>query len=173
MTQNGNGNYRMRTRGAIQEAFALLLSSFQSGFRKGRSTIDALVRVSNDVEKTLKMKEIRAIMYFDIEKAYDSMWRDGLLIKLSRMGIGGRMYNWVRAFLTDRTFRVKVGADISNYLEIENGIPQGSAVSPILCNIMINDIFTCLDTCIQSALYADDGPIWMRGRNAPRNGEYS
>ena len=76
---------------AIQEAFALLLSSFQSGFRKGRSTIDALVRVSNDVEKPLKMKEIRAIVYFDIEKAYDSMWRDGLLIKLSRMGIGGRM----------------------------------------------------------------------------------
>ena len=83
------------------------------------------------------------------------------------MGIGGRMYNWVRAFLTDRTFRVKVGADISNYFEIENGIPQGSAVSPILFNIMINDILTCLDTCIQSALYADDGAIWMRGRHAP------
>ena len=53
------------------------------------------------------------------------------------------------------------------FLEIENGIPQGSAVSPILFKIMINYIFTCLDTCIQSALYTGDGAIWMRGRNAP------
>ena len=77
------------------------------------------------------------------------------------------MDNWVRAFLTDRTFRVKVGADISNYFEPENGIPRGSAVSPILFNLMMNDILTCLDTCIQWALYTDDGAIWMRGRNAP------
>jgi len=32
---------------------------------------------------------------------------------------------------------------------------------------MINDIFSNLDGCIKSALYADDGAIWMRGRNVP------
>lgn len=37
--------------------------------------------------------------------------------------------------------------------------------SPVLFNIMINDIFTNLDGCIKSALYADDGAIWMRRRN--------
>ena len=51
-----------------------LLSHFQSGFCKGRSTIDALVRVSNEVEKTMKMKEVMAIVYFDIEKAYVEGW---------------------------------------------------------------------------------------------------
>lgn len=42
---------------------------------------------------------------------------------------------------------------------------QGSAISPVLFNIMINYIFTNLDGCIKLALYADDGAIWMRGRN--------
>ena len=38
------------------------------------------------------------VVYFDIENAYNSMWRDGLLIKLSNMGIGGRLYNWIMDF---------------------------------------------------------------------------
>ncbi len=39
------------------------------------------------------MKELMIIVYFDLEKAHDSMWRDGLLIKISRMDFGGMMYN--------------------------------------------------------------------------------
>ncbi len=70
-----------------------LLTNIQSGFQKGLSTTDALVRVSNEVEKALRMKELMIIVYFDIEKAHDSMWRDGLLIKISRMDFGGMMYN--------------------------------------------------------------------------------
>ena len=113
------------------------------------------------------MKEVMTIVYFDIEKAYDSMWREGLLIKIGKMGIGGRLYNWVMDFITDRTFKVKVGTEVSKDYNVENGIPQGSAISPVLFNIMINDIFENLDGCIKSAIYADDGAIWMRGRNVP------
>lgn len=127
-----------------------ILTNIQSGFRKGRSTTDALVRVSNDVDKALRMKELMTIVYFDIEKAYDTMWREGLLIKLSSMGIGGRLYNWIMDFLTGRKIQVKVGSEVSIKFDVDNGIPQGSVISPILFNIMING-------CIRSALYADDG----------------
>ena len=48
------------------------------------------------------MKEIMAIVFYDIEKAYDSMWREGLLIKLNNMGVRGHFYNWVLDFLTER-----------------------------------------------------------------------
>ncbi len=44
------------------------------------------------------------IVFFDIEKAYDSMWREGLLIKLNKIGIRGRLYNWVLDFLSERRF---------------------------------------------------------------------
>ncbi|XP_035985721.1 uncharacterized protein LOC118559100 [Fundulus heteroclitus] len=95
------------------------------------------------------------------------MWREGLLIKLENMGIGGRMYNWIASFFAERKIRVKVGDEYSRDFKVENGTPQGSVISPLLFNIMINDIFLNLDECIKSALYADDGAIWMRGRNVP------
>ena len=69
-----------------------LLSKCQSGFHKGRSTVDALVKVSDDAEKAV-MKAIMAKLHFDIEKAYDSLWREGLLIKMHEIGIGGRLCN--------------------------------------------------------------------------------
>ena len=142
-----------------------LMAPYQSGFRTGRSTMDAVVKVSNEIEKTFKMKEIMAIVFYDIEKAYDSMWREGLLIKLNNMGVRGRFYNWVLDFLTERRFRVKVGSEMSVEYKVDNGIPQGSVISPVLFNVMINDIFMNLDRRIGSALYADDGAIWVRGRN--------
>ncbi len=42
--------------------------------------------------------------------------------------------------------------------------PRGG-ISPVLFNIMINDMFSNLGEHIKSALYADDGAIWVRGRN--------
>ncbi len=142
-----------------------LFAPYQSGFRKGRSTMDAVVKVSNEIEKTFKMKQLMNIVFFDIEKAYDSMWKEGLLIKLNKIGIRGRLYNWVLDFLSERRFRVKVGSEVSEEFEIINGIPQGSVISPVLFNVMINDIFMNLDRRVGSALYADDGAIWVRGRD--------
>ena len=57
-----------------------------------------LVKVRNEMDTTFKMKELMIIVFFDIEKAYDSMWREELLIKLNKMGIRGRFYNWVLDF---------------------------------------------------------------------------
>ncbi len=120
-----------------------VLSEHQSGLRKGRSTADALVKVSNEIEKTLNnMKEVMAAVFFDTKKAHDSMWREGLSIKFNKLGIGGRLYNWVNDFLSDRTFKVKVGSEIPKRFDNMNGIPQGSVVSPILFNIMINILKT-------------------------------
>lgn len=61
------------------------------------------------------MKDVMVIVYFDIETAYESMWREGLLIKLHNMGIGGRMNNWILGFLSNWTVCVKVEDDVSNY----------------------------------------------------------
>lgn len=71
-----------------------LIAPYQFGFRPGRSTLDALIRLETDVKKALAMKEVLVAVYFDTEKAYDMMWREGLLLKLQRMGIEGRFYNW-------------------------------------------------------------------------------
>ncbi len=73
-----------------------MLSTFQSGFRKSRSTVDALILFENEA---YIMKEYMFAVFFDIEKAYDTLWREGLLIKLNKLDIGGTFYNWVLDFL--------------------------------------------------------------------------
>lgn len=55
--------------------------------------MDPVVCLESDIRKALINKEIVAAVFFDIEKLYDMVWREGLLLKLENMGVGGRMYN--------------------------------------------------------------------------------
>lgn len=142
-----------------------ILSPYQSGFRKGRNTMDSVLCLESEIRKAQVNKEALVGVFFDVEKAYDMMWKEGLLIKLEKMEIKGRMYNWIRDFLFNRTIQVRVSTAFSQIHTIENGTPQGSVSSPILFNIMINDIFTKVDRGIGRSLYADDGALWKRGRN--------
>lgn len=75
------------------------------------------------------------------------------------------MFNWVAAFMLKRQIQVKVGVAHSKMHTVENGTPKGSVCSPILFNIMINDIFERVESTVAKSLYVDDGTLWMRGRN--------
>lgn len=100
-----------------------------------------------------------------MEKAHDMMWKEGLLIKLDIMGVGGKVYNWIMDFLFGRAIRVRAGNSFSERYVVENGTPQGSVIGPLLFSIMINDVYRQIGSDIGKSLFADDGAIWKRGRN--------
>ena len=56
--------------------------NYQNGFRVGRNTMDSIAVLDQDVKKAIINKEGVIAVFLDIEKAYDSMWKEGLLIKL-------------------------------------------------------------------------------------------
>uniref|UniRef100_A0A3Q3BE46 Reverse transcriptase domain-containing protein n=1 Tax=Kryptolebias marmoratus TaxID=37003 RepID=A0A3Q3BE46_KRYMA len=141
------------------------ISKYQSGFRKGRSTNDPTLCLEHDIRRAQVNKESVVAIFFDIEKAYDMMWIDGLLIKLNKMGIKGRMINWIKDFLTNRKIQVRIGEGISGKYIVENGTPQGSIISPLLFSIMINDVFRDIGKDMGCSLFADDGAVWKRGKN--------
>ncbi|XP_063075987.1 RNA-directed DNA polymerase from mobile element jockey [Engraulis encrasicolus] len=143
-----------------------LISPWQSGFRRGRMTMDPVLCLEDSIRKAQANKEQVNAVFFDIEKAYDMLWREGLLIKLEAMGISGRLYNFVMDFLLNRTIEVRVGQSYSDTYPVDNGVPQGSVCSPLLFSVMINDIFSDIDANIGKSLYADDGALWVRGRNS-------
>ncbi|XP_016409773.1 RNA-directed DNA polymerase from mobile element jockey-like isoform X2 [Sinocyclocheilus rhinocerous] len=127
--------------------------------------MDSILCLEAEIRKAQINKEVLVGVFFDVEKAYDMLWKEGLLMKLESLRIDGKMYNWILSFLFGRTIQVRVGTAFSQILPIENGTPQGSVSSPILFNLMINDIFHNVDTGIGRSLYADDGALWKRGRN--------
>ena len=104
-------------------------------------------------------------MFLDIEKAYDMLWKEGLAIKLYDAGIRGRLLNWIQDLLKNRIIQVRVGEALSEGTTIDNGTPQGSVISPVLFNVMINDIFQDVGPGFGMSLFADDGAVWKRGRD--------
>ncbi len=142
-----------------------VMTSCQSGFRKGRSTIDSVICLEDEIRKAQVKKETVVAVFLDVEKAYDMLWVEGLLIKMHMLGIGGNMFNWVMDFLNNRSIQVKIGKETSRRCLVENGTPQGSVISPLLFNIMINDILANVQPGIGRSLFADDGSQWKRGKN--------
>ena len=140
-----------------------LFNPSQSGFRQGRSTADHISRIYTDANIQLHNQGITKAIFIDLEKAFDMIWHDGLKQKLLKYGLNGHILNWISKFLANRTFQVNIESALSDTFHLENGTPQGSVISPILFDIMINDIpFT---NKIESSLYADDCAIWASGRN--------
>ena len=78
----------------------------QSGFLPGESTINQLIFLYNKICKALdEGLEIRFI-FFDISKAFDKVWHKGLIFKLKRAGIEGKLLAWFSDYLSNRCQRV-------------------------------------------------------------------
>lgn len=75
-----------------------LITPYQSGLCKGRTALDPVVCLENEVHKAQVNKEFVLAAFFDIEKAYDMLLKEGLLIKLNKMEISGKMFNWIKDF---------------------------------------------------------------------------
>ena len=95
-------------------------------------------------------------VFLDLEKAFDLMWREGLLLKLEKLGVRGKILKWIHSFLNNREAMVRVGSTLSDPVLLENGTPQGSVLSPLLFIVMMGDI-PCQETHgIRTSIFADD-----------------
>ena len=136
----------------------------QSGFRKNRNTMEQIIRLDNDIQKAFLKKHFTVGVFIDFQKAFDMIWKYGLLNKMVSLGIRGNMLAWVNSFLTNRTIQVKINNTYSEILILQNGTPQGSCISPTLFNIMVNDLSECIKFSAMSQ-FADDSAIWLSGMN--------
>ena len=141
-----------------------LINNIQCGFRKGRSTIDHIIRLQDAIHKHNNNKGYTVGVFIDFKSAFDMMWRTGLLIKLRNLGITGNIFSFIKNFLTNRSIQVKVGDSLSQRYVLDNGTAQGSIISPLLFLIMIDDLPDCLEG-VESSLFADDSCIFKSGRN--------
>ncbi|KAI8513106.1 hypothetical protein Bbelb_097450 [Branchiostoma belcheri] len=144
-----------------------LLNPKQSGFRKGDGTVLQLLRIIDDWAKSIDDADVActAAVFLDVRRAFDTVWHDGLIYKLSRYGIHGPLINWFSDYLSDRQQRVVINGEASSWGFPTAGVPQGSILGPLLFVLYLNDI---KDLPCKSSIncFADDTSLYNSGRTA-------
>lgn len=97
-------------------------------------------------------------IYFDFAKAYDTVAHRRLVRKLEAYGIKGNVQKWIENFLTQRKQRTRVNNEISEWIRVKSGIPQGTCIGPILFLIFINDAPSVLSNVCK--IFADDTKVF-------------
>ena len=136
-----------------------LLSENQSGFQPRDSTVNQLVDIFNTISSNLDKGNDLRFVFCDISKAFDRVWHLGLLYKLRKFGIKGKLLEWFKAYLSDRKQSVVIDGYQSNTKLINAGVPQGSVLGPFLFLLFINDITDNITSNIK--LFADDTSLYI------------
>ena len=142
-----------------------LISPVQSGFRSERSTNDNLVRLETFIRDAFVKKEHVVAVFFDLEKAYNTTLKYGILRDLQELRVKGRLAIFLESFLAKRSIQVRVGSTLSDTFRLSQGVPQGSILSTTLFNIKINSIMNCLDPKTDGLLYVDDFCMCYRSKS--------
>lgn len=134
-----------------------VLAKQQSGFRNNKGSSDNLVFFTQKISETLNKKKKACGIFFDISKAFDKVWHNGLIYKLINLNIPSYILKYVTDFLKNRVYRVNVDNSFSEFRKILCSVPQGSVLGPLLFLVYINDIPLADSKHMSySSLFADD-----------------
>lgn len=144
-----------------------VLHPLQFGFRKGRSTLDAINYLQSNTRDMYPTSHQMPCptLFLDLVKAFDRVWPTRLMQYVELAGITGRAWRWIYAFITSRRIRTVDANCHSKWQSLHFGVPQGAVLSPLLFNLFINPIarriaIACPRLNLQ--LYADDMVIQPR-----------
>ncbi|KAI8483419.1 hypothetical protein Bbelb_388820 [Branchiostoma belcheri] len=139
----------------------------QSGFKKGDGTVLQLLRLVDEWAKSIDdpNTSCSAAVFLDVRRAFDTVWHDGLIYKLSRYGVKGPLNNWFADYLAGRQQRVVINGVASTWGSTQAGVPQGSILGPLLFLVFINDIKE-LPCSSNINCFADDTSLSKSGPTA-------
>lgn len=142
-----------------------ILSPNQFGFRRGMSTEDAVLALTEHAVRTLDNKHKCLGIFIDLSKAFDTVSAPELLKKMESIGIRGVVLEMFRDYLRGRTQVVKVEQNESDERPITYGVPQGSILGPTLFLIYINDLCQIQINSCKIVSYADDTSLLVDGKD--------
>ena len=112
----------------------------QYGGMKGLSTTHALLDMLHHWHEMVHNGDEVRILFLDYSKAFDLVDHTILINKFQRLGVPTILTNWLEGFLCDRRQRVKLGKEVSDWLTLKGGMPQGSWLGPLCFIVFISDL---------------------------------
>ena len=113
-----------------------------------------------DWRSSLERNEIVGSVFVDLSKAFDSINHCLLLQKLALYGFHDESLEWFRNYLSGGRQRVAYGDQMSEWVNVCMGVPQGSILGPLTFTIFVNDLPAVLSRS-KVMLYADDTTVYF------------
>ena len=117
-----------------------LIGPEQAGFRSGYSTVDHIFVLNSLIDFYLFRKKRLYACFIDYKKAFDSIQRQQLWMKLCNLEIQGKLFNVIYDMYTKVKSCVSYGGQCSDFFPCEMGVRQGDNLSPLLFNIFLSDL---------------------------------
>ena len=120
----------------------------QIGFLKGFRTSDHIFSLRTLIDKyvTNANKGKLFCCFVDFQKAFNSIWHDGLLHKLLHKNIGGQFYHLISDMYSKTKCAVKNGNKRSSFFDYDRGVRQGCILSPLLLNLYLDEFPRLLES---------------------------
>ena len=102
-----------------------ILSPFQAGYRKMRGCEDQIARTIQEMEDRFQCPKMErsVLVLLGFSKAFNTVWREKLLLSLNDMGIPVQILQWLREFLRNRTAKVRFNGTLSRSVPMHQGVP--------------------------------------------------
>jgi retron-type reverse transcriptase len=135
----------------------------QFGFRPRHRTSLQLARLVERTTRNFGEKRLTGAVFLYVAKAFDTVWIDGLLYKLTLLKFPSYIVHTISSYLKDRTFEASFQTATSSCRIMRAGVAQGGWISPVFFSLYVNDM-PSPSHHDELALYADDTAIIATSR---------
>ena len=117
----------------------------QTAYRRGVSCTDAIFATQEAILTHIREDEKPTICFFDMEKAFDSIEYTTLLDHLFKVGLNGKCWQLMKNWYTDSMNIIKLENTFSNSFPVNQGVKQGSVLSPTLFIMVMDSLLKQLE----------------------------
>jgi exonuclease III len=152
----------------IEVAVKDIIVREQAGFTEGKGCTEHIYVLDRIIQARKKEGKNTYLFFLDVRKAFDTVWRDGLLYKLWQAGVRGKLWRIIKAMYADNFSAILLDGKASRWFKILQGVRQGDSASPCLFKVFINELAVELKAMnlgvslgtslerLQALLFADD-----------------
>lgn len=144
----------------IEPTIHNILPIEQAGFRPHRGCEEQVLALTTHIEAGFEKRQKTGAVFVDLTAAFDTVWREGMIYKLAKLINCKKTVQLINNMLSNRAIQVLVDDQISTTKILNNGLPQGSVLAPLLFNLYISDM---PETGSNKFAYADDLALATQG----------